>query len=112
MSSCNPCERRKMPDRAIRTDAREALLHNGTSPAPRHPTEPEHSTIIRKDLLFCEFRSDSCPAHVRSFCAHVATMLEIEVTTDDLAGLNSKQRTTPPMCNELASAFDCNVGSV
>src|SRR6516164_1192598 len=101
-----------MPDRAIGTDVREALLHNGISPAPRHPTEPEFSPIIEKISCSAETCSDSCPAHVRSFCAHVATMLEIEVTTDDLAGLNSKQRTTPPMCNELASPFDCNVGSV
>jgi hypothetical protein len=39
-------------------------------------------------------------------------MLEIKVTGDDLAGLNSKQRTTPPLDDQLASSFDRNVDTV
>jgi hypothetical protein len=33
-------------------------------------------------------------------------MLEIEVTKNNLAGVNPKQRATPPIANDLAPPFD------
>jgi hypothetical protein len=83
-----------------------AFLGNGMASVPQCADRPDRDSVSN----FAKISSFS--AGGQGSGGRIASMIKIEITEDDLSGVDAKQRTTSPMADDLASPCDFNVDSV